>query len=209
MIFPSRYLEWMTIKLFGWVDECGSAGTAGKAMTKPQDTNSTESHHSDLKQLRCPSGLRGTTQVRVAAEPAAGEKNPTRSTFFMPLLCSLNDPAHLIASSSSCTLHRLALFFCYPSSSSSPSLFSAFPTSRCALRGARRGPARQMAPLLFFFIFFLILHTRAPLKRKEKGEKKEKKGGVGGLPPTLKLFSPSIPTIRQHHSHTETQRREE
>ena len=49
-------------------------------LTKPQDTNSTESHHSDLKQLRCPSGLRGTTQVRVAVEPAAGEKNPTRST---------------------------------------------------------------------------------------------------------------------------------
>ena len=86
MISPSWYLEWMTIKLFGWVDECGSAGTAGKAMTKPQETNSTESHHSDLKQLRCPSGLRGTTQVRVAGEPAAGEKNPTRSTFFMPLL---------------------------------------------------------------------------------------------------------------------------
>ena len=35
MISPSWYLERMTIKLFGWVDECGSAGTAGKAMIKP------------------------------------------------------------------------------------------------------------------------------------------------------------------------------
>ena len=144
MIFPSRYLEWMTIKLFGWVDECGSAGTAGKAMTKPQDTNSTESHHSDLKQLRCPSGLRGTTQVRVVS--AAWVRIP----LVAPFLC--------LSSSAlwSCTPHRLfvvvhagspPLFFCIPP------LLLLLPLS--SLPFLRRGARPEVR--------VVILHARPPL----------------------------------------------
>jgi len=87
-----------------------------------------------------------------------------------------------MASLSSCTLHRLApfplflFFFLF--------VFLAFlPFLR---RGARQERVSVVIlhaslPLSSFFLF-LILHTRAPLKRKEKG-KKEKIGGCGGLAP--------------------------
>ena len=170
-------------------------------MTKPQDTNSTESHHSDLKQLRCPSGLRGTTQVRVAVEPAAGEKIPLVAPF---LFLSSARSMILHTSSPLRRARRIASpFLVYPSSSSSSSLFSAFPTSRCASRVRvvilhARSPS---SPLLLSE----ILHTHP--KKKRKGEERKKEGGVGGLPPTFKLFSPLSPTIRQKHSHhTETRR---
>ena len=110
--------------------------------------------------------------------------NPTRSTDFIPLFCSLNDPAHLIASSS-CTPDRLpfscvSLLFFF--------LLSLLCLSYVAVRvqSACRGPARQIAPLLFFFFLRSCTLT---LKRKEKKKKKEKQGGVWGSPPTLKLFS--------------------
>ena len=142
-ISPSRYLE-RTTKAFWLGRRVWFSWNRGKAITKPQDTNSTERHLSDLKQLRCPSGLRGTTQVRVAVEPAAGEKNPTRSTFFMPLLFCFVIVARPMASSSSCTLHRLFssifLFFC------PLSLLCLCSYVAVRVQSACRDPARQIAP---------------------------------------------------------------
>ena len=55
-----------------------------------------------------------------------------------------------------------------------------------------RDPARQIAPSSSSSSSVLSdpAHSRAPQK-KRKGEKRKKEGGVGGSPPTLKLFSPS------------------
>ena len=132
-------------------------------------------------------GIRGGNEACTITKTKSTIKNsnPTVVTFFIPALLLHCAPAHFIASSSSCTPDRLFLFF------SSASL-SSFLLRR---RGARQSRVRVM-----------ILTFRSPLfsssssssfssgtlarPSKEKKRKKKKEGGVGGLPPTFKLFSP-------------------
>ena len=110
---------------------------------------------------------------------------------------SLCDRAHLIASSSSCTLHRLV--FCYRFLFPLFVLFVFLTFLPFLRRGARQECVRVVtlharSPLSSFFLF-LIQHTRAPLKRKEKEKKKKKRGVWGARPPLYKLFSPPSPTM--------------
>ena len=136
-----------------------------------------------------------------------GEDNPGRDYFFITPLLHCCDRARLMASASSCTLHRLVfslflplpLFFFLSASSSSSS------SSRCTSR-ERVVILHARSPLLLHLrLLSDPAHSRAPQK-KRKEKKKKKTGGVGGLPPTFKLFSPLSPTTRQKHSHTETRR---
>jgi hypothetical protein len=100
----------------------------------------------------------------------------------------------LIASSSSCTLHRLV--FCYRFLFPLFVLFVFLTFLPFLRRGARQECVRVVtlharSPLSSFFLF-LIQHTRAPLKRKEKEKKKKKRGGVGASPPTLQALFASL-----------------
>jgi hypothetical protein len=85
---------------------------------------------------------------------------------------------------------------CPPPSSSFPLLFRRYHSHRTRTR--RQDQASSHAAIC------REMTAQGSNKRKEK-----KRGGVGGLPPTLKLFSPPLPTTRQPSPdrHTKTRHR--